>query len=245
MLGCAFAIDRKFFLDELGGYDEGLQIWNGENYELSFKLWMCADGLFTVPCSRVAHSFRSINPSRVRSDDYVAKNFMRIADVWLDEFKDIPRQLEVERYAKIQPGDLSKQKLLRERLKCKSFRWFLTEVAPDMIKMYAPLADPPKFASGAIQSLANPHLCLDNLGQLFDGILGLAECNSNLMEPGENQKFIYSFFKDIRQDHGRHEFCLDSWNLQMSPCNGFPFGNQFWRYDEVKQIFIIISLNLT
>lgn len=30
MLGCAFAIDRKFFLYDLGGYDSGLKIWNGE-----------------------------------------------------------------------------------------------------------------------------------------------------------------------------------------------------------------------
>lgn len=234
MLGCAFAIDRKFFLDELGGYDEGLQVWNGENYELSFKLWMCADGLFTVPCSRVAHSFRQINPSRVRSDDYVAKNFMRIAEVWLDEFKELPKELEVQRYANVEPGDVTKQKLLRERLKCKSFRWFLTHVAPDMIQKYPPVVDPPKFASGAIQSVANPHLCLDNLGQLFNEILGVAECSTNSMEPGESQKFIYSFFKDIRQDHGRHKFCLDAWDLRLISCNNVQYGNQFWTFNEVR-----------
>ena len=31
-------MDRKYFL-ELGGYDPGLQIWGGENFELSFKVF--------------------------------------------------------------------------------------------------------------------------------------------------------------------------------------------------------------
>ena len=30
VLGCAFAIDRKFFMEELDGYDRDYRIWNGE-----------------------------------------------------------------------------------------------------------------------------------------------------------------------------------------------------------------------
>lgn len=81
MLGCAFAIRKDYFFD-LGGYDEQLQIWNGENYELSFKLWLCGGKLLEVPCSRVAHTFRQHNEYRkLEGVDFVTRNFKRIAEV--------------------------------------------------------------------------------------------------------------------------------------------------------------------
>ena len=228
MLGCAFAIDRIFFMEELENYDNGLRIWNGENYELSFKLWLCADGLFKAPCSRVTHTFRKINPSRTASEDYVGRNFKRIAEVWLDEYKDILYNMDPIRYNKIDPGDLTKQKAIRERLKCKPFSYFLTEVAVDLVERYPPFKIVPHFASGTLRSLAgDSNLCVEWHWEMNEQLI-LEYCNQY---PINIQQFTYTFHKQIIIT--KTDYCLDSYKIEMADCH-FGKGNQYWIYEMVS-----------
>lgn len=53
MAGGLFAVDRKWFW-ELGGYDMGLEIWGGEQYEISFKVMVMA--WYKPACTRHQHT---------------------------------------------------------------------------------------------------------------------------------------------------------------------------------------------
>jgi polypeptide N-acetylgalactosaminyltransferase len=238
MLGCAFAIDRKFFLEELGGYDEGFQIWNAENYELSFKLWLCADGLFEVPCSHVTHTFRRINPSRQGKDDFVARNFKRLAEVWMDEYKDVVYSFDPSRYAKVDAGDLTKPKQVHNRLNCKPFKYFLEEIAPDLLQRFPATVKQPVFASGQIKSLAQPNICIDTFYRDEFTPIGLFYCNEldDVGKPSQAQFFRLNFLKSITWGHLEH--CLDSFDTSLPQCNYADYGNQYWRLDYKRHLLI-------
>ncbi|XP_034104572.1 N-acetylgalactosaminyltransferase 6 [Drosophila albomicans] len=239
MAGGLFAISTEFFW-ELGGYDEGLDIWGGEQYELSFKIWMCGGQMFDAPCSRVGHIYRGPRnhvPSP-RKGDYLHKNYKRVAEVWMDEYKNYLYANGDGIYEKIDAGDLTAQKAIRTKLQCKSFKWFMEEIAFDLMKVYPPV-EPPNYASGAIQNVGDPTLCVDTLSRRRHNKMGVYQCAIDLVKPQKSQYWALSWKRDIRLH--RKKDCLDVqlWDknapIWLWDCHGQK-GNQYWYYDYRKKM---------
>ncbi|XP_055889632.1 polypeptide N-acetylgalactosaminyltransferase 5-like isoform X1 [Biomphalaria glabrata] len=129
MAGGLFAIRKDFFID-MGTYDVGLELWGGENIELSLKLWLCGGGILIHPCSRVAHIFRESSPYlKGDKSNVLVKNSARVAQVWADEYRNF---FFKEPYDEEKYGSVAERQELRAKLNCHTFGWYLDHVYPEM-----------------------------------------------------------------------------------------------------------------
>lgn len=160
--------------------------------------------------------------------DFITHNFKRIAEVWLDDYKECLYQREPIKYANVDAGDLEIQKLIKKNLNCKPFKHFLEHVMPDMLEKF-PCVEPGVFASGVIQSEADPELCVDSMEEPYIKVPILSDCESNLTHPGVTQNFALTWHRNIASDHD-YFFCLETKSMLFHYCD-FKFKKQLWFYN--------------
>lgn len=141
MAGGLFSIERNYF-NEIGKYDPQMDIWGGENIELSLRIWQCGGQIKIVPCSHVAHIFRKSSPYTFRPGkevgDILYTNLARVAEVWMDDWRNFFYSINPivnKTLTKVGRDSaflhIEDRKHLRHNLKCENFDWFLNNIWPE------------------------------------------------------------------------------------------------------------------
>ena len=239
MAGGLFGMDREYFF-EIGAYDEEMMIWGAENVEISFRLWMCGGSLEIIPCSKVGHIFRgggnTIWTFPEGADKTLTKNTMRLIEVWVDEeYKHI--YYDKRPWAKGRDyGDISARLELKKRLQCKSFRWYMENVVPELT-----LPGDNMVATGPIRNLGTDS-CIDTMGRGEHGEVGMYPCIDHSL----NQDIGLTDIHELQFDS---DFCLDvsehnaGARVTLYSCHAMG-GNQKWDFNSIsKQLRHSISGN--
>ena len=183
-----------------------------------------------IPCSHVGHIFRDFHPYHIPHDSH-GINSARMAEVWMDEYKRLfymhRRDLSRDLDHPVDIGDLSDRKAIKDRIQCKSFKWFLDNVYPEKFIM-----DEQSTEYGRLRPVKYPNMCIDHLqkdtahhgGSYY---MGQYLCHGFL---GSSQYMCFSQNNELRNEYmcgEAREVTPHHYKLHMVTCHGSG-GSQEW-----------------
>ncbi|XP_045121759.1 polypeptide N-acetylgalactosaminyltransferase 1-like [Portunus trituberculatus] len=238
MAGGLFSIHKDYFF-QLGSYDKNMDVWGGENLEMSFRVWMCGGSVEIAPCSHVGHVFRKSSPYTFPGQGGVGgvlyRNLARVALVWLDDWSEFYFKINSEAARVRDDVTVRDRLMLRDRLQCHDFQWYLDNIWPEH---FFPTKDG---FFGKIRHEAQDK-CLIRPGGRFGGSVqptGTATLKECVIEVYPPQTFVFNKKGYIMTDES---VCLDSPDfdtatrpqVRVMACN--EFDRQRWTYDETSRL---------
>jgi len=247
MAGGLFSIDREYFWQS-GSYDEAMDIWGGENLEMSFRVWQCGGSVEIAPCARVGHVFRKASPYSFPREGGVGavlhNNLARVAGVWLDEWQGFFNRINPSAQEAAKTQNLTSRKQLRERMGCKNFAWYLDNVWPETFfprlgQFFGRLKN-----EANSQCLTSPHRRPGTQSTQPSGPASLDSCTTGV---AGGQVFSHSKEGCIMTNES---ICLDcpQWKeqepgIRFAACSGI--DRQEWFIKDSKVVHRLSSLCLT
>ncbi|XP_075068407.1 polypeptide N-acetylgalactosaminyltransferase 15 isoform X2 [Mixophyes fleayi] len=163
------------------------------------KIWLCGGSVEIVPCSRVGHMFHNQTTYSTLQNDAILKNKIRIAEVWMDSYKNIFYHNSGKELLSnlIETTDVKEREQLRLTLGCKGFQWFLANIYPDIFSSFSALESSGQFFNSGVGN------CVQCTYKRRIHLVELSNCSDQM-----NQQFVYHN-KKIRL-RATDSLCLDA-----------------------------------
>ena len=188
-----------------------------------YRTWQCGGRMDSIPCSHVGHIFRDTHPYFIPDDSH-GKNTMRMAEVWMDDYKRLFYVHRTDLKDK-KVSDVSDRLALKKELDCKNFSWYLKNVIPHKYIMDEDAKQWGRFRNEKYPNICIDHLGLDKAHHLSPYYLSQYNCHAYLATS--------QFFSLSKNDELRNEYyCAEvgtkdnQQKIYMFECHGG--SNQKW-----------------
>lgn len=217
---------------------------DGNLIELSLNTWLCGGRILRVPCSKLSHNYKdsAIHVPYIYDKKLKNKNLKRIILSWFDEYSKHYLNIISNKFrlVNVNENDIKRRKLKR-RNKCKSFKWFIEHVAPDMADAF--IFEPKSNFKGMIQNNNDKNICIDVSKPEIGAVIGAINCTNLVLH--RPSIFSQTIHEDIRLENkflcfSNHDTVVYRFKevalIGLQPCMPYMENQKFKYIEEEKQI---------